>query len=100
MIAVGGCYIYILLLLLCFLQILTTPTKAYNLRNRLVPLSSPEHLNSHDSELEDIESEQPPPIMSELACEALTEELQQMQVTGSGSYYYLAHRGTLTHPRC
>ncbi|MCI4376907.1 hypothetical protein PGIGA_G00193830 [Pangasianodon gigas] len=63
------------------IKILTTPTKAYNLRSRLVPLSSPEHLNGHggDSELEDIESEQPPPAMSELACEALTEELKQMQ---------------------
>ncbi|XP_058242666.1 kinesin-like protein KIF15-A [Hemibagrus wyckioides] len=63
------------------IKILTTPTKAYNLRNRLVPLSSPEHLNGNgcDSELEDIESEQPPPAMSELACEALTEELKQMQ---------------------
>ncbi|KAK3554464.1 hypothetical protein QTP70_023490 [Hemibagrus guttatus] len=63
------------------IKILTTPTKAYNLRNGLVPLSSPEHLNGNgcDSELEDIESEQPPPAMSELACEALTEELKQMQ---------------------
>ncbi|MCJ8731080.1 hypothetical protein PDJAM_G00191800 [Pangasius djambal] len=63
------------------IKILTTPTKAYNLRSRLVPLSSPEHLNGHggDSELEDIESEQPPPAMSELACEALTEELKQLQ---------------------
>ncbi|TST98546.1 ATP-dependent RNA helicase TDRD9 [Bagarius yarrelli] len=63
------------------IKILTTPTKTYNLRNRLVPLSSPEHLNGHgcDSELEEIDSEQPPPAMSELACEALTEELKQMQ---------------------
>lgn len=56
-----------------------------------MPLSSPEHLNGHDSELEDIESEQPPPAMSELACEALTEELKQMQVTPSGAYRYWAH---------
>ncbi|KAI5611764.1 kinesin-like protein KIF15, partial [Silurus asotus] len=63
------------------IKILTTPTKAYNLRNRLVPLSSPDHLNGYgcDSELDDIENEQPPPAMSELACEALTEELKQMQ---------------------
>ncbi|XP_049337030.1 kinesin-like protein KIF15-A isoform X2 [Astyanax mexicanus] len=63
------------------IKILTTPTKAYNLRSRLVPLSSPEHLNGHleEGELEDIHSEQPPPEMSELACEALTEELKQMQ---------------------
>uniref|UniRef100_A0A8B9K5I3 Kinesin-like protein n=1 Tax=Astyanax mexicanus TaxID=7994 RepID=A0A8B9K5I3_ASTMX len=62
------------------IKILTTPTKAYNLRSRLVPLSSPEHLNGHleEGELEDIHSEQPPPEMSELACEALTEELKQM----------------------
>ncbi|KAM9477578.1 kinesin-like protein KIF15 isoform 2-T2 [Clarias gariepinus] len=63
------------------IKILTTPTKAHNQRTRLVPLSSPEHLNGlgGESELEDIESEQPPPAMSELACEALTEELKQMQ---------------------
>ncbi|XP_072532827.1 kinesin-like protein KIF15 [Salminus brasiliensis] len=63
------------------IKILTTPTKAYNLRSRLVPLASPEHLNGHseEGELEDIHSEQPPPEMSELACEALTEELKQMQ---------------------
>uniref|UniRef100_A0A8C1A525 Kinesin motor domain-containing protein n=1 Tax=Cyprinus carpio carpio TaxID=630221 RepID=A0A8C1A525_CYPCA len=62
-------------------QILTTPTKAYNLRNRLVPLSSPEHLNGqHENiEVDDIQSEQPPPEMNELACEALTEELRLMQ---------------------
>uniref|UniRef100_A0AAR2J7J3 Kinesin-like protein n=1 Tax=Pygocentrus nattereri TaxID=42514 RepID=A0AAR2J7J3_PYGNA len=63
------------------IKILTTPTKAYNLRSRLVPLSSPEHLNGHSGEhdLEDIYAEQPPPEMSEVACEALTEELKQMQ---------------------
>ncbi|XP_036429425.1 kinesin-like protein KIF15-A [Colossoma macropomum] len=63
------------------IKILTTPTKAYNLRSRLVPLSSPEHLNGHSGEhdLEDIHTEQPPPEMSEVACEALTEELKQMQ---------------------
>uniref|UniRef100_A0A8C2GED5 Kinesin family member 15 n=1 Tax=Cyprinus carpio TaxID=7962 RepID=A0A8C2GED5_CYPCA len=64
------------------IKILTTPTKAYNLRNRLVPLSSPEHLNGQQEniEVDDIQSEQPPPEMNELACEALTEELKQMQV--------------------
>uniref|UniRef100_A0A8C1UJP6 Kinesin family member 15 n=1 Tax=Cyprinus carpio TaxID=7962 RepID=A0A8C1UJP6_CYPCA len=63
------------------IKILTTPTKAYNLRNRLVPLSSPEHLNGqHENiEVDDIQSEQPPPEMNELACEALTEELRLMQ---------------------
>lgn len=65
-----------------------------------MPLSSPEHLNGNrgDSELEDIESERPPPAMSELACEALTEELRQMQVTLSGAYHYQAHMGMLTWP--
>lgn len=53
-----------------------------------MPLCSPEHLNGNHSELEDIESEQPPAAMSELACEALTEELKQMQVTLSGWYHY------------
>uniref|UniRef100_A0A673HYT9 Kinesin-like protein KIF15-A n=1 Tax=Sinocyclocheilus rhinocerous TaxID=307959 RepID=A0A673HYT9_9TELE len=63
------------------IKILTTPTKGYNLRNRLVPLSSPDHLNGQDENIhvDDIQSEQPPPEMSELACEALTEELKQMQ---------------------
>ncbi len=61
-------------------QILTTPTKAYNLRNRLVPLSSPEHLQEENNDVDDIQNEQPPPEMNELACEALTEELKQMQV--------------------
>ncbi|XP_067292936.1 kinesin-like protein KIF15 isoform X2 [Pseudorasbora parva] len=63
------------------IKILTTPTKGYNLRNRLVPLSSPDHLNgqAEDLDVDDIQSEPPPPEMSELACEALTEELTQMQ---------------------
>ncbi|KAK1791309.1 hypothetical protein P4O66_013322, partial [Electrophorus voltai] len=63
------------------IKILTTPTKTYNPRSRLVPLSSPEHLNGNagEHEMEDIQSEQPPPEMSELAFEALTEELKQMQ---------------------
>uniref|UniRef100_A0A8C2GFE4 Kinesin-like protein n=1 Tax=Cyprinus carpio TaxID=7962 RepID=A0A8C2GFE4_CYPCA len=70
------------------IKILTTPTKAYNLRNRLVPLSSPEHLNGQQEniEVDDIQSEQPPPEMNELACEALTEELKQMQVRKMVSY--------------
>ncbi|XP_051740590.1 kinesin-like protein KIF15-A isoform X2 [Ctenopharyngodon idella] len=63
------------------IKILTTPTKGYNLRNRLVPLCSPDHLNGHaeDLDVDDIQSEPPPPEMNELACEALTEELKQMQ---------------------
>ncbi|XP_061599761.1 kinesin-like protein KIF15 isoform X2 [Cololabis saira] len=55
------------------LKILTTPTKAYNLRSRLVPLSSPEHLNEGG---DDIWAEQPPSDMTEMA---LTEELRQVQ---------------------
>lgn len=55
----------------------------------MIPLSSPEHLNGHEGnrevegepEMEDLESEQPPAAMNELACEALTEELKQMQVS-------------------
>lgn len=60
------------------IKILTTPTKAYNLRSRLVPLSSPEHLNGggDDGGGEDIWSEQPPSDMTEMA---LTEELRQVQ---------------------
>ncbi|XP_030628202.1 kinesin-like protein KIF15 [Chanos chanos] len=68
------------------IKILTTPTKAYNLRNRLVPLSSPEHLNGHskgEEEVDDIQNEQPPPEMNELACEALTEELRLVQEQAS-----------------
>ncbi|KAM6969130.1 kinesin-like protein KIF15 [Tautogolabrus adspersus] len=58
------------------LKILTTPTKAYNLRSRFVPLSSPEHLNGTDDGGDDIWSEQPPSDMAEMA---LTEELRQVQ---------------------
>ncbi|CAL1575138.1 unnamed protein product [Knipowitschia caucasica] len=57
------------------LKILTTPTKSYNLRSRVVPLSSPEHLNGLDNN-EDIWNEHPPTEMTEMA---LTEELRQMQ---------------------
>uniref|UniRef100_A0A3P8ZW28 Kinesin motor domain-containing protein n=1 Tax=Esox lucius TaxID=8010 RepID=A0A3P8ZW28_ESOLU len=66
------------------IKILTTPTKAYNLRTRLVPLSSPEHLNQNqgeDEDMDDIRSEQPPPEMTEMACVALTEELQLEQAS-------------------
>ncbi|XP_042356608.1 kinesin-like protein KIF15-A [Plectropomus leopardus] len=58
------------------IKILTTPTKAYNLRTRLVPLSSPEHLNGKDDDAEDIWTEPPPSDMTEMA---LTEELRQVQ---------------------
>uniref|UniRef100_A0A3Q4GNA5 Kinesin family member 15 n=1 Tax=Neolamprologus brichardi TaxID=32507 RepID=A0A3Q4GNA5_NEOBR len=58
------------------LKILSTPTRGYNLRSRLVPLSSPEHLNGTDNNEDGIWSEQPPSDMTEMA---LTEELRQVQ---------------------
>ncbi|XP_054653545.1 kinesin-like protein KIF15-B isoform X2 [Dunckerocampus dactyliophorus] len=58
------------------LKILTTPTKAYNLRSRLVPLASPEHLTGTDDNTDDIWAEPPPSDMTEMA---LTEELRQVQ---------------------
>ncbi|CAG5866434.1 unnamed protein product [Menidia menidia] len=58
------------------IKILTTPTKAYNLRSRLVPLASPEHLNGNDDDGENIWAEQPPSDMTEMA---LTEELRHVQ---------------------
>lgn len=63
-------------------QILSTPTKAYNLRSRLVPLSSPDHLNGMDDNVDDIWAEQPPSDMTEMA---LTEELRQVQVQQYGA---------------
>uniref|UniRef100_A0A1A8UG06 Kinesin family member 15 n=2 Tax=Nothobranchius TaxID=28779 RepID=A0A1A8UG06_NOTFU len=60
------------------LKILSTPTKSYNLRSRLVPLSSPQHLNGNDEA--DIWSEEPPSDMTEMA---LTEELHQIQEQAS-----------------
>lgn len=65
------------------IKILTTPTKSYNLRNRLVQLSSPDHLTWGEEDVDDIQSEQPPPEMTEGACEALTEELRQVQEQAS-----------------
>ncbi|KAG7254336.1 hypothetical protein CRUP_033025, partial [Coryphaenoides rupestris] len=68
------------------IKILTTPTKAYNLRFRRHSggLASPEHLNRDEGGLmDDIGNEQPPPEMTEMACEALTEELQQVQMKSS-----------------
>uniref|UniRef100_A0A3Q2ZVJ2 Kinesin family member 15 n=1 Tax=Kryptolebias marmoratus TaxID=37003 RepID=A0A3Q2ZVJ2_KRYMA len=58
------------------IKILTTPTKAYNLRSRFVPHASPEHLSDEYSDRDDIWSEQPPSDMTEMA---LTEELCQVQ---------------------
>ncbi|XP_070776383.1 kinesin-like protein KIF15 [Enoplosus armatus] len=62
------------------IKILTTPTKTYNLRSRLAPLSSPDHLNGTDNNADDIWSEQPPSDMTEMA---LTEELRQVQEQAS-----------------
>ncbi|KAM7403058.1 hypothetical protein PAMA_003808 [Pampus argenteus] len=62
------------------IKILSTPTKAYNLRSRFVPLSSPDHLNGTDNNADDIWSEQPPSDMTEMA---LTEELRQVQEQAS-----------------
>ncbi|XP_075874199.1 kinesin-like protein KIF15 [Nelusetta ayraudi] len=62
------------------IKILTTPTKPYNLRSRLAPLSSPEHLNGNEDGEEDIWCEQPPSDMTEMA---LTEELRQVQEQAS-----------------
>ncbi|XP_054909204.1 kinesin-like protein KIF15-B [Poeciliopsis prolifica] len=58
------------------IKILTTPTKAYNLRSRFIPLSSPEHLNGIENDREEIWSERPPSDMTEMA---LTEELRHVQ---------------------
>ncbi|XP_061552601.1 kinesin-like protein KIF15 isoform X2 [Phycodurus eques] len=56
------------------LKILTTPTKAYNLRSRLVPMSSPEQLIVNNPD--DIWAESPPSDTTEMA---LTEEVRQVQ---------------------
>ncbi|XP_012996233.1 kinesin-like protein KIF15 [Cavia porcellus] len=68
------------------LKIITTPTKAYQLRSRLVPKLSPESGSfgsvhtQNCSELDnDILSEPIPPEMSEQAFEALSEELIMVQ---------------------
>ncbi|XP_069051327.1 kinesin-like protein KIF15 isoform X2 [Lepisosteus oculatus] len=65
---------------------LTTPTRGYCLRSRLVPHFSPDHsmdlsarsLPAEDP-VDDILNEPVPPEMNELACEALTEELETVQ---------------------
>ena len=45
--------------------------------------------------MNDIRDEQPPPEMTELACEALTEELQQVQVKQSDPTACLLSSGTM-----
>ncbi|XP_044534229.1 kinesin-like protein KIF15 [Gracilinanus agilis] len=68
------------------LKIITTPTKAYQLRSRLVPRLSPDILNSspkgtqNTNDLDtDIFNEPVPPEMNEQACEAISEELKVVQ---------------------
>ncbi|XP_062413304.1 kinesin-like protein KIF15 [Pungitius pungitius] len=58
------------------IKILTTPTKAYSLRSRFVPLSSPDHLTGTDNDADNIWTEQLPSDTNEMA---LTEELGQVQ---------------------
>ncbi|NXH60441.1 KIF15 protein, partial [Rhabdornis inornatus] len=65
------------------LKSITTPTKAYQLRSRLVPRISPDY-NSEDFQrseemMDDILKEPVPPEMSEQACEAIAEELKVAQ---------------------
>ncbi|KAI1242912.1 Kinesin-like protein KIF15, partial [Lamprotornis superbus] len=65
------------------LKNITTPTKAYQLRSRLVPRISPDY-NSEDFQrseemMDDILKEPVPPEMSEQACEAIAEELKVAQ---------------------
>ncbi|CAI9537251.1 unnamed protein product, partial [Staurois parvus] len=69
------------------IKILTTPTKAYNLRSRLVPRLSPDGIlddlldtpKSGDYLEDNIINEPIPPEMSEQAYEAIAEELRMMQ---------------------
>ncbi|KAM8810752.1 kinesin-like protein KIF15 [Eudromia elegans] len=68
------------------LKNITTPTKAYQLRSRLVPRISPEILNYHSEDfqcseemMDDIFKEPVPPEMNEQACEAIAEELKVTQ---------------------
>uniref|UniRef100_A0A8C9ZCC8 Kinesin family member 15 n=1 Tax=Sander lucioperca TaxID=283035 RepID=A0A8C9ZCC8_SANLU len=79
------------------IKILTTPTKAYNLRTRLVPLSSPDHLNGTCNSADNIWTESPPSDMAEMA---LTEELRQVQVHQRGlscKCVYKKHKLLLSH---
>uniref|UniRef100_A0A8D0H0F5 Kinesin family member 15 n=1 Tax=Sphenodon punctatus TaxID=8508 RepID=A0A8D0H0F5_SPHPU len=65
---------------------ITTPTKAYQLRSRLVPRVSPEILSQDSIDIQssgeivdDIFNEPVPPEMSEQAYEAISEELKVVQ---------------------
>uniref|UniRef100_A0A8B9V3F9 Kinesin family member 15 n=1 Tax=Anas zonorhyncha TaxID=75864 RepID=A0A8B9V3F9_9AVES len=67
------------------LKNITTPTKAYQLRSRLVPRISPEISDYHSEdfqcseEMDDIFKEPVPPEMNEQAYEAIAEELKAAQ---------------------
>ncbi|NXU42956.1 KIF15 protein, partial [Drymodes brunneopygia] len=65
------------------LKNITTPTKAYQLRSRLVPRISPDYnfedFQHSEEMMDDILKEPVPPEMSEQACEAMAEELKVAQ---------------------
>ncbi|NXO99880.1 KIF15 protein, partial [Certhia brachydactyla] len=65
------------------LKSITTPTKAYQLRSRLVPRISPDYnfedFQRSEEMMDDILKEPVPPEMSEQACEAIAEELKVAQ---------------------
>ncbi|KFO71800.1 Kinesin-like KIF15, partial [Cuculus canorus] len=68
------------------LKNITTPTKAYQLRSRLVPRISPDILDYHSEDfqcssemMDDILKEPVPPEMNEQAYEAIAEELKVAQ---------------------
>ncbi|NXY47803.1 KIF15 protein, partial [Ceuthmochares aereus] len=68
------------------LKNITTPTKAYQLRSRLVPRVSPDILDYHSEDfqcskemMDDILKEPVPPEMNEQAYEAIAEELKVAQ---------------------
>ncbi|NXX90895.1 KIF15 protein, partial [Centropus bengalensis] len=68
------------------LKNITTPTKAYQLRSRLVPRISPEILDYHSEDfqhskemVDDILKEPVSPKMNEQACEAIAEDLKVAQ---------------------
>ncbi|KAJ6661982.1 hypothetical protein lerEdw1_012829 [Lerista edwardsae] len=70
------------------LKNIATPTKAYQLRSRLVPRLTPEILNQESFDIQssgelvdDIFNEPMPPEMNEQAYEAVAEELKIAQVT-------------------
>uniref|UniRef100_A0A8C3MRA9 Uncharacterized protein n=1 Tax=Geospiza parvula TaxID=87175 RepID=A0A8C3MRA9_GEOPR len=65
------------------LKSITTPTRAYQLRSRLVPRISPDYnfedFQHSEEMMDDILKEPVPPEMSEQACEAIAEELKMAQ---------------------